>query len=38
MQKLKNNKIVFILAFTGILTGIFSAGKEFEHYIIKKFN
>jgi len=23
---------------TVLLTGIFSAGKEFEHYIIKKFN
>jgi len=38
MQKLKNNKIVFILALTVLLTGIFSAGKEFEHYIIRKFN
>jgi len=38
MEKLKNNKILLILLLAVILIGIFSAGKEFGHYLYQRFN
>lgn len=38
MEKLKNNKILLILALAVVLISIFSAGKEFGHYLYQRFN